>query len=595
MTEEEFIKDAKRRGKTKEETFQKLTELKAQGFFDYIKPEKKSFMDKRSGVDNFFAGMGKSIFDTGRGIGNLLGIVSDEEIARARELDKPLMDSTSGMVGNISGHAMQMLAPGAALTKAGNAGAKISQALVNPQSYKAAAGVGGVYSGIQPALSPTERLTNAAMGAGGGAVGLAGGRALQGAMQGGKALLDPITSKGRERIVSRYISDQIDDIPKAIQQLNSAKQYVQGSPVKTSEAMMNPAVSQMERTARNTNPLFNAKIGAIEDAQNKARMDALRGIFAPSQKEARDNMARSAIRHIRDNPINVNPLDKMVKGMKKQNALDDSVVKTLGHIEGKLGQVKNIGDLYDLRKSLTADKLSKADGFDAKTLVNIRNKIDELISIESGVYKDYLKRFADMSKPDNQNAVLDEIMRRSTAPIQNPAEKVIQGADTEILSPAKFAQALKQDEKLVRSATGFNKAGGLKNTLTPQQYSTLMNIKKDLGRSSKALTEGKAIGSNTAQNLAGANIANRTLGSLLPQSVVDVVSTGLPSRAANIVYGGSNEAMNELVNQALANPSVMRGLLEMSNSPKASAELLNALGLLGSSSGAAAPIGLLGQ
>ena len=64
-----------------------------------------------SGVERFAAGVGKSIYDTGRGIGQLFGMVDEADIARARELDRPLMETGAGLAGNIAGQTAQVMTP----------------------------------------------------------------------------------------------------------------------------------------------------------------------------------------------------------------------------------------------------------------------------------------------------------------------------------------------------------------------------------------------------------------------------------------------------------------------------------------------------
>ena len=52
-----------------------------------------------SGVDKFLSGAGKGMTDVARGVGQLTGLVSDEEIAESRARDKNLMDTGAGVAG----------------------------------------------------------------------------------------------------------------------------------------------------------------------------------------------------------------------------------------------------------------------------------------------------------------------------------------------------------------------------------------------------------------------------------------------------------------------------------------------------------------
>lgn len=118
--------------------------------------------DTMSGFEKFMAGAGKAVVDTGRGIGQLFGLVDDEEIKESRARDKALMDTTAGTVGNIAGHLATAVTPGVALKGAGMA--KAGQALLAPETMKGAAALGAGLGLIQPAESIQERALNTALG-----------------------------------------------------------------------------------------------------------------------------------------------------------------------------------------------------------------------------------------------------------------------------------------------------------------------------------------------------------------------------------------------------------------------------------------------
>lgn len=131
-------------------------------------------------MDKVLAGAGKAIVDTGRGIGQLFGQVSQEDIEAARRRDEPLMNTGAGMVGNVAGHVATALTPGAALKGAGMLPglgrlSGIGSSMMAPQTVKGAAALGAGYSALQPGTAG-ERALNATMGAAGGALGQAAGK-----------------------------------------------------------------------------------------------------------------------------------------------------------------------------------------------------------------------------------------------------------------------------------------------------------------------------------------------------------------------------------------------------------------------------------
>jgi hypothetical protein len=110
---------------------------------------------------NLAAGAGKAYADTWRGIKQLTGNMSREEMDEVRRLDAPLMDTKAGIVGNIGGHIATSL-PTAAIPGA--------------NTYKGAALIGAGLGFMQPVATGEDRLTNTAFGAAGGL----GGRYLGG-------------------------------------------------------------------------------------------------------------------------------------------------------------------------------------------------------------------------------------------------------------------------------------------------------------------------------------------------------------------------------------------------------------------------------
>lgn len=172
------------------------------------------------GVLGFAEGMGKSIYDTGRGLKQIGLQVADyvaphqanvadtiagrdpsraaayqAEIDEARRLDAPLMETGRGVAGNITGHVLQAVAPGGALTAAGKAkGAtnlvRAGAALSAPKTILGSAAQGAALAGIQPVATGESRAQNAAVGAAFGAGGkLAAnvlGRAISPAGEGAK-------------------------------------------------------------------------------------------------------------------------------------------------------------------------------------------------------------------------------------------------------------------------------------------------------------------------------------------------------------------------------------------------------------------------
>lgn len=140
------------------------------GFTQVGDPDIKRMADPTgTPFENLAAGTGKVFYDAARGLGQLAGVVSEEDVAESRRLDAPLMNTTAGQVGAVTGAAATMIGPGS-LAKAAGAPAAVTRALM-PTSVKGNAALGAAFGALQPVAPGESRLENAAMGAGGGAAG----------------------------------------------------------------------------------------------------------------------------------------------------------------------------------------------------------------------------------------------------------------------------------------------------------------------------------------------------------------------------------------------------------------------------------------
>lgn len=130
-------------------------------------------------VETALQGIGKSFVDTGRGIGQMLGLVSPQDVQESRRLDEALTNTNAGSLGNLTGQAAQTLALGGGL----GAGAKALSLTGRAVPYVQSALAGGAFAGSQPVAPGESRAVNAGLGTALGAAGEAvpaGLRALSG-------------------------------------------------------------------------------------------------------------------------------------------------------------------------------------------------------------------------------------------------------------------------------------------------------------------------------------------------------------------------------------------------------------------------------
>lgn len=121
-----------------------------------------------STTDKVLAGVGKAMTDLGRGAGQMVGLVSRDDVEEARKLDSSLMNTKAGAVGNFAGN-LALLAP---------------TAMIPGANTVAGAGLIGATTGLlQPSTSTSETLTNILLGGAGGAGGQKVANKLPGVVQ----------------------------------------------------------------------------------------------------------------------------------------------------------------------------------------------------------------------------------------------------------------------------------------------------------------------------------------------------------------------------------------------------------------------------
>ncbi len=142
------------------------------GEYDPSSPEfKAKYGAQGSAMQNLAAGAGKFPVDMARGVGQMLGITSQQSVDDARARDAALMDTRSGKVGNFIGGVMSsipsILVPGA-------------------NTALGATAVGGLMGAATPTATGESRTVNTLFGAGGGLAGYGAGKLL-GRVIGGKS------------------------------------------------------------------------------------------------------------------------------------------------------------------------------------------------------------------------------------------------------------------------------------------------------------------------------------------------------------------------------------------------------------------------
>lgn len=322
----------------------------------------------QSGFENFRAGAGKAFYDIGRGARQIGETAADfiapradgtsrESESRARvteqrQLDAPLMQSTGGKVGYVTGTVASTLLPAGA---AGN-------------SIRGAALVGGALGASQPVGEGESRIKNAAIGAA-----VSGGS--QALFKGIGALAKPV----KPRLNPQQA--------RAVGVLESA-----GVPLDLAQKTGNRTLTRLKAGLEGNPYTAGTQIAAVEK-QAAAFNKAVLGTVGESAEAATpDVMSRAASRigQVFDdvasrNPITIDNRAKVEVTNVLRNAaneLDDTQLAPLRNLVDGLSKKVSGGQLsgeaYQVAKS-SLDRVSAAGGQKGYWAAQLRNTLDDAL------------------------------------------------------------------------------------------------------------------------------------------------------------------------------------------------------------------------
>lgn len=291
-----------------------------------------------------------------------------------------------------------------------------------------------------------------------------------------------------------------------------------------------------------------------------------------AQREAERRVLQTSLEAMPYAPLKSGPIVASIEQSLSQpgQRSSDVVSKTLSTVAEKIAGVTSkdgivdARDLYTIRKELgnTIETFAKESNNWDKRLAaglerDLQRKIDNAILKAGGVeWPQYLRQYSDLSQKIEALKLGQEI----TAAARNPL--------TERLSPAQFTRQFEN------RAEEIAKAG-------PQTSDVLSRVAADVRRATAPEAAMRTPGSDTAQNVLGANLMRRTGLSSSPSRAI----MGLIGKA----YGPLEEQTQGLILKGLLDPKEGAALLtqQLSKDPKALDELLRRLmvipgaGLLG--------------
>lgn len=260
-----------------------------------------------STTEKVLVGVGKAFADTGRGVGQLarkvmpdkaadaIGLPTQADIDEAKKLDAPLMRTTAGKVGNVTGSVALALPtvfiPGA-------------------QSVAGSAAVGAGMGFMQPVASDESRLKNTLVGGAMGAAAPVVARTVAAGVKGAKALVEPFTEGGRQAIAGRTL--QRFGVDAADVAGATSAPTVTGATQTLAEQVTRPqaaaGAARLQDAMRAADPEVAGKFAAREVQNNAARVNTLRDLAgAGGARDAAEAARRAAAKDAYGKAFSVNP------------------------------------------------------------------------------------------------------------------------------------------------------------------------------------------------------------------------------------------------------------------------------------------------
>jgi hypothetical protein len=510
-----------------------------------------------SGFGKFVAGYGSAVPRLARGIGQRLGINSQEEVDEANKLDRPLLETGAGTAGNI----------------AGNVGAAVPTAFIpGANTVVGASLIGGGLGVAQPTGSDESVVKNALIGGVAGPAGLIAGRAIGSAVQGGRALLEPFSQGGRDKIGGRVLQRFADDPSKIAQATDTPT--VTGARPTLAEQTGDAGLARLQDSLRSADPQIGNLIGSRLIENNASRVNALKtlagedgakdfahanraGTAGPIYKDAFEVAADG----IKMTPEQKRTIATLMKSPAIQAAAKEAraIAANKGTNVGSSNATGSVEGLHHVKMAMDdAIASAKASGNvnKAASIKDAQKRLVSLIEEISPDYKSARVTYAQMSKPINSMEVAGHLAKKG---LSNGSDL----SGTQTLNRNALLGAMKDERGLVKQATGRD-LGGLGDVMEPADLAMLRSIASEVDRAGAVATAGNGPGSATAQRMASNNILHQLVGPTgLPKSWADsVLANTIVGKPLNLLYGGVAEPrIQQALAEAVLNPARAKAML----------------------------------
>jgi hypothetical protein len=341
-------------------------------------------------------------------------------------------------------------------------------------------------------------------------------------------------------------------------------------------------LARLQDSLRSVDPQINNQITGRLTENNAARVNALRNLsgedgardfavanraatgeqlyddafkanssLSPSQLKAqRDLLKGDRIQKLLETPA-IADAQKAAKTIaaNKGKALDDPS----GSIEG-LHYMKLAMD--DAIKAARGQGTSAGENL-AQSIKSAQGRLITALETLSPDYKAARVTYAQMSKPVNSFDIGAEVSRKG---LSNGSD--LSGNPT--INRNALMGALRDEEGLVKRATGRNGLGKLDDVMEPADLNMLRAVASETDRAGAVATAGNGPGSGTAQRMASQNILSQIVGPTgLPKSWAEnALANTIIGKPFNLLYGGVAEPkIQQALAEAVLNPAKAKQIL----------------------------------
>lgn len=486
------------------------------------------------------------------------------EIDESRRLDAPLMRTGAGLAGNVAGNIGMLVAPGGVLKMAAKAPALARGAgaldaagsALLPSTVRGATGSGAALGAAQPAMTGGERVQNVLVGGGGGLVG-AGAPRVAGAVNQWARNLSPAISSNMQARAAGEVLERFSSDPAAVRNAlaGGGFEIVPGSMPTTAEATGDIGLAGLQRTLANM-PEFSNPLTLQREGNNAARVAAIEGRFgganagaADTLTQSRDLAARQTLRPISNISIqDLTPLQNGVNRLIQKNQAAPAVRDALAAVQAEIPNIKTVQDAHAVRQYIGQLMTGLVDGkagakLARKELMTVQSLLDRQMAQAFPDWGKFLREYKGASREIGQVNVGEALLGKG------PNMRAV--GDIPQLSPAKFAGAANDLDRVSATATGFRRQTADK-LLTPEQRQVVDEVRRDLERYARTETRGKAIGSNTMQNAVGGNRLQDAVGPV-GAAIVEPIS-GVALLGLNALRKSYGERVVSIVHEAMLDP-----------------------------------------